>query len=126
MSTVYLDIEDLLAAADAALAPVQPKIRDIGLLESALARPQASAFGVDAYASLHEKAAALLESLARNHALVDGNKRLAWVATRLFLIVNGFDVRAPNAVVGDDFVRGVAQSQLELAEIAATQRDWSR
>ncbi len=126
MSTVYLDIEDLLAAADAALAPVQPKIRDIGLLESALARPQASAFGVDAYASVHEKAAALLESLARNHALVDGNKRLAWVATRLFLIVNGFDVRAPNAVVGDDFVRGVAQSQLELAEIAATQRDWSR
>jgi len=126
VSTVYLDIEDLLAAADAALAPVQPKIRDIGLLESALARPQASAFGVDAYASLHEKAAALLESLARNHALVDGNKRLAWVATRLFLIVNGFDVRAPNAVVGDDFVRGVAQSQLELAEIAATQRDWSR
>jgi len=75
---------------------------------------------------VHEKAAALLESLARNHALVDGNKRLAWVATRLFLIVNGFDVRAPNAVVGDDFVRGVAQSQLELAEIAATQRDWSR
>jgi len=126
VSTVYLDIEDLLAAADAALAPVQPKIRDIGLLESALARPQASAFGVDAYASVHEKAAALLESLARNHALVDGNKRLAWVATRLFLIVNGFDVRAPNAVVGDDFVRGVAQSQLELAEIAATQRDWSR
>jgi len=126
VSTVYLDIEDLLAAADAALAPVQPKIRDIGLLESALARPQASAFGVDAYASVHEKAAALLESLARNHALVDENKRLAWVATQLFLIVNGFDVRAPNAVVGDDFVLGVAQSQLELAEIAATQRDWSR
>jgi death on curing protein len=126
VSTVYLDIEDLLAAADAALSPVQPKIRDIGLLESTLARPQASAFGVDAYASLHEKAAALLESLARNHALVEGNKRLAWVATRLFLIVNGFDVRAPNAAVGDDFVRGVAQGQLELAEIAAMQRDWSR
>jgi Fic/DOC family len=67
VSTVYLDIEDLLTAADAALAPVQPKIRDIGLLESALARPQASAFGVDAYASMHEKAAALLESLARKH-----------------------------------------------------------
>jgi death-on-curing protein len=126
VSTVYLDIEDLLAAAAAALAPVQPKIRDIGLLESALARPQARAFGVDAYASLPEKAAALLESLARSHALVDGNKRLAWVATRLFLIVNGFDVRAPNAVVGDDFVRGAAQGQLELAGIAATQRDWSR
>ena len=126
MSTVYLDIEDLLAASDAALAPVQPKIRDIGLLESALARPQASAFGVDAYASVHEKAAALLESLARNHALVDGNKRLAWVATRLFLIVNGSDVRPPDAVVGDQFVRGVAQGHPELAEITATLRDWSR
>jgi len=126
VSTVYLDIEDLLAASDAALAPVQPKIRDIGLLESALARPQASAFGVDAYASLHEQAAALLESLARNHALVDGNKRLAWVATRLFLIVNGSDVRPPDAVVGDQFVRGVAQGHPELAEITATLRDWSR
>jgi death on curing protein len=126
VSTAYLDIEDLLAAADAALAPVQPKIRDVGLLESALARPQASAFGVDAYPSLHGKAAALLESLVRNHALVDGNKRLAWVAMRLFLIVNGSDTRSPDAAVGDEFVRAAAQGQLELSEKAATLRDWSR
>ena len=124
MSTTYLDIDDLLAAADAALRPVQPVIRDLGLLESALARPQASAFGVDAYTTLHEKAAALMESLARNHALIDGNKRLAWVATRLFLVLNGSDVKTPDAAAGDHFVREVAQGKLPLAEIAGTLRAW--
>jgi death-on-curing protein len=59
------------------------------LLESALARPRASVFGQDAYPDLHLKAAALLHSPARNHALVDGNKRLAWTACRTFLAING-------------------------------------
>ena len=122
--TVYLSMEDILAAADAALAPTQPAIRDLGLVESALARPRASAFGEDAYTSLFEKAAALMESIARNHALVDGNKRLAWVATRLFLALNGDDVRAPSAQAGDEFVRAVAQGQPSLAEIAATLASW--
>lgn len=124
MSTTFLDLDDLLAVARAALNPTQPIVRDVGLLESALARPQASAFGADAYPTLHEKAAALLESLARNHALIDGNKRLAWVATRLFLILNESDVQAPDASIGDQFVRDVAQGKLELAEIAATLREW--
>lgn len=65
------------------MRPAEVLVRDVGLLESDLARPQASAFGEDAHPELHVKAAALLESLARNHALIDGNKRLAWVATRL-------------------------------------------
>jgi death-on-curing protein len=124
VSTVYLDIDDLLAVARAALHPQQPAVRDLGLLESALARPQASAFGVDAYPTLHEKAAALLESIARNHALIDGNKRLAWVATRLFLILNGSDIKVPDAPTGDQFVRNGAQGKLELAEVAATLREW--
>lgn len=124
MSTIYLDLDDLLVVARAALHPMQPAVRDVGLLESALARPQASAFGEEAYSTLHEKAAALLESLARNHALIDGNKRLAWVATRLFLILNGSDARAPDAPLGDQFVRDVAQGKLELADIAATLREW--
>jgi death on curing protein len=124
VSTTYLDLDDLLAVARAALHPVQPAVRDVGLLESALARPQASAFGEDAYPTLHEKAAALLESLARNHALIDGNKRLAWVATRLFLILNDADARVPDAPSGDAFVRDVAQGKLELADIAATLRRW--
>ncbi len=54
----------------------EAEVRDLGLLQSAAARPQASAFGEDAYPSLLEKSAALVHSIARNHALVDGNKRL--------------------------------------------------
>jgi death-on-curing protein len=124
--TEYLDLEDVLDAAEIAIAPAELKVRDIGLLESAVARPQASAFGEDAYPDLFLKAAALMESLARNHALIDGNKRLAWVATRYFLIRNGTDVRASSAVEGDRFVREVAQGMVELADIARRLRDWQR
>jgi death on curing protein len=73
---IYLTLPELLHVAERILGP-DVKVRDHGLLESALARPQAAAFGQDAYLTLDEKAAALLHSLARNHALVDGNKRLA-------------------------------------------------
>jgi death-on-curing protein len=62
----------------------QPEVRDFGSLESALARPKAMVFGADAYAGFHEKAAALLDSLVNNHALVGGHNRLGWVAIRLF------------------------------------------
>lgn len=124
--TVYLDLDDLWAVAAVALAPAAVVVRDVGLLESALARSRASAFGEDAYPSLHLKAAALLESLARNHALLDGNKRLAWVATRYFLIENGADLRAPSPREGDAFVRDVAQGRVELAAIAATLAGWVR
>jgi death-on-curing protein len=124
--TRYLDLDDLIAAAKAAVAPAELLVRDMGLLESALARPQASAFGADAYPDLHLKAAALLESLARNRALIDGNKRLAWVATRLFLALNGADVRVPSPEIGDVFVRAVAQGQLPLADIAARLQEWRR
>jgi death-on-curing protein len=71
-------------------------VRDHGLLESALARPQASAFGEDAYRSMHEKAAALLHSLARNHALIDGNKRLSLAATIAFYGMNGLRLTLTN------------------------------
>jgi death on curing protein len=85
---IFLDLEDLLHVATRALG-AQPEVRDHGLLESALARPRASALGQDAYPGIHEKAAALLHSLARNHALVDGNKRLSLAATIAFYGVNG-------------------------------------
>ena len=122
--TVYLDLDDLMAAASAAIAPADVLVRDVGLLESALARPQASAFGEDAYPDLFTKAAALLESLARNHALIDGNKRLAWVATRLFLVLNGADVAVPSAARGDEFVRDVAQGRPTVEQIAGILREW--
>ena len=123
--TDYLDLDDLLAVADAALAPAKPVVRDVGLLESALGRPQASVFGSDAYPELHDKAAALLESLARNHALIDGNKRLAWVSTKLFLALNGADLQGPTPTAIDQFVRAVAQGQREMAEIGQQLRLWS-
>jgi death-on-curing protein len=85
---IYLTLPELLRIAERVLRS-DPPVRDIGLLESAVARPQATAFGADAYPDLDSKAAALLHSLARNHALIDGNKRLALAAVIAFYGVNG-------------------------------------
>lgn len=85
---IYLTLEELLHVADRVLPAVE--VRDAGLLEAAVARPAATAFGRDAYPTLHLKAAALLHSVATNHALVDGNKRLALAATIAFYGMNGW------------------------------------
>ncbi len=85
---IYLTMPELLHIAERALGN-EPAVRDFGLLESAAARPRATAFGADAYPSLDAKAAALVHSLARNHALVDGNKRLALAGLIAFYGVNG-------------------------------------
>ena len=101
------------------------QVRDAGLLESALARPRAAMYGQDAYPTIHGKAGALLHSLVSNHALVDGNKRLGWQATVVFLWINGQDVQAPE----DDafnLVMAVATGELEDVEkIAGSLRAWS-
>jgi death-on-curing protein len=85
---IYLSLPELLGIAERVLGP-DVKVRDLGLLEAALARPQTTAFGADAYPTLDEKAAALLHSLARNHALIDGNKRLALSGLIAFYGING-------------------------------------
>ena len=77
-NTVHLDLDDIL---DLVRRLGVGPIRDLGLIDSAVARPRSSAFGEDAYPTVALKAAALLHSLAANHGLVDGNKRLAWLAT---------------------------------------------
>ena len=87
----YLTVDDLLEIATGVLLRV--KVRDVGLLASAAARPAAAVFGAEAYPSFPEKVAALLHALARNHPLVDGNKRLAWSAARVFCLMNGRDLR---------------------------------
>jgi death on curing protein len=115
---IYLDLEDLLHIARRTLG-AEPIVRDHGLLESALARPQASAFGQDAYDTFEKKAAALLHSLARNHALVDGNKRLALAATIAFLGVNGQQLRFSNDDAYD-FVIAVATGELDHVTTIAT------
>ncbi|MCI4676226.1 type II toxin-antitoxin system death-on-curing family toxin [Candidatus Mycolicibacterium alkanivorans] len=89
--TVYLERDDIVAGGGIACGfPLL--VTDEGLLQSAVARPQTSAFGDDAYPTLRDKAAALLHSLARNHAFVDGNKRTAWASAWAFLRLNGVDL----------------------------------
>lgn len=114
---IYLTMPELIHIAERTLHE-NVVVRDHGLLESALARPQASAFGADAYTSLEEKAAALLHSLARNHALADGNKRLALAVTIAFLGVNGFRLTFSNDQAYD-FVMAVAVGEMnDVATIA--------
>jgi len=84
----YLDLDDILGLIR--LLDVGP-VRDLGLIDSAVARPRSSAFGEDAYPSIELKAAALLHSLAANRGLVDGNKRLAWLSTTVFCDLNGLE-----------------------------------
>jgi death-on-curing protein len=87
---VYLGLEDLLFLVEK--LHVGP-VRDVGLLDASAARPRSTAFGRDAYPSLLLKAAALLHSLVSTHPLVDGNKRLGWLAAVVFLDLNGLVVR---------------------------------
>lgn len=97
----YLDTEDLIRLASMLLGD-PPPVRDIGLLGSAAARPQTSVFGEDAYPDVWTKAAGLLQSLVKNHPLVDGNKRLGWLGTAVFLELNGVPaVQASNDDVYD-------------------------
>ena len=114
--TEYLDLDDLVELARTLLGD-PPPIRDIGLLGSAAARPQATAFGEDAYPDIITKAAALLQSIVNNHALVDGNKRLGWLATAVFLELNGIKAsRVPNDDVYQ-LVVWIASSNPDLADI---------
>lgn len=113
----FLDLDDVVSLAIALLGDPAP-IRDIGLLGSAVARPQTTAFGEDAYPDIWIKAAALLHSIVKNHALVDGNKRLGWLATAVFLEINGVEIsRASNDDVYD-LVIDVAAGQPTVDTIA--------
>ncbi|HMA47625.1 MAG TPA: Fic family protein [Frankiaceae bacterium] len=113
----YLSLADLLEIAIGVIGDVT--IRDRGLLASAAWRPQSTGFGEDAYPTFADKAAALLHSLARNHSLMDGNKRLAWAATRVFCLLNGRDLDFA-VDEAEALVLAVARGELEVADIAAS------
>ncbi|MPV49295.1 type II toxin-antitoxin system death-on-curing family toxin [Pseudactinotalea sp. HY158] len=118
--TTLLTLEDLLGlVGDLRVGPV----RDLGLLASAAHRPGVRLFGVDAYPSLDLKAAALLQSIVGNHPLVDGNKRLGWLATVVFYGLNRVDLQAPDDEAFDAVMR-VAGGAHELEGIAATLGTW--
>ena len=110
----YLDFHDLTQICQAIIPNVA--IRDEGLLKSAIERPKTSVFGEDAYKTFEEKAAALMHSLARNHALVDGNKRISWAATRAFCILNGYDIKL-SVDDAEELVVGVAAGKYDVPEI---------
>lgn len=113
----FLDLDDVIGLAVALLGDPAP-IRDLGLLGSAVSRPQTTAFGDDAYPDIWTKAAALLQSIVTNHALVDGNKRLGWLCTAVFLEINGIEIsRAGNDGVYDLVVH-VAAGHPTVEEIA--------
>lgn len=118
---IHLDLDDLLHVARRTLGDVE--VRDLGLLESAAARPRSTAFGEDAYPSIHHKAAALLHSVARNHPLVDGNKRLSLAATIAFYGLNGMRLTLSNDEAYK-LVMVIASGQLDDVEpIAERLRD---
>ncbi len=113
----YLSAEDLLEIAEGVIAG-DVVVRDRGLLASAAARPRTSVFGRDAYPEFVDQAAALMHSLARNHPLIDGNKRLAWSAMRVFCLLNGRDV-VIDVGAAEQLVLAVARGELDAGQLAS-------
>lgn len=111
--TRYLRPEPLIPQ----LEQVGFKVKDPGLLSAALGRSGATVFGQDAYPSIWDKAAALFDSVIKNHAMFDGNKRTAWLSVNAFLQLNGFRLRA-DTESAFEFVLGVAEKKLDLPAIA--------
>ena len=114
---IYLRYDELIYIAERAIGP-DVVVRDHGLLESALARPQASVFGRDAYPTLMLKAAALTHSLVRNHGLVDGNKRLGLSGLIAFLGLNGRRLTWTNDEAYEFIVKIASGALDEVSEIA--------
>lgn len=118
--TRFLTLDDVIAIAVQQFGS-PPPIRDVGLLDSAVARPATTVLGEDAYPDLWTKAAALFQSLVGNHALVDGNKRLGWTATLVFVALNSdVDVAAIDLDVAYDLVMEVASDSSLTVDSVAT------
>lgn len=113
----YLSVEDLFEIATGVIGEVA--VRDRGLLASAAGRPQSTVFGEDAYPRFADKPAALMHSLARNHALVDGNRRLAWGATRVFCLLNGHDLDFA-VDEAEALVLAAARGELDVEDIVSS------
>ncbi|MFF1350584.1 type II toxin-antitoxin system death-on-curing family toxin [Streptomyces sp. NPDC058322] len=112
MTCVYLTSEDILVIAEHACSNMHIVVRDAGLLESAAHRPSAAMFGEEAYPNVVDKAAALLQSLAINHPLFDGNKRTAWLSCVTFLAMNGVDLH-PDIDAAERLVIAVATGEMD-------------
>ena len=111
----YLDFHDIRLICESLIPDYA--IRDEGLLLSAIQRPQTQLYGVDVYVEFEKKVAALMHSLARNHGLIDGNKRLAWAAGRIFCLMNNREIHL-NVDQAEALVVGIAAGKFEVDEIA--------
>jgi death on curing protein len=120
--TQYLDPEDVEALLDDEGFHYKDGARGRNLLLSALAAPM-PVFGEEVHPTLEEKAAALLLAVNRNHALADGNKRLAWFVTVAFLELNGVDLVVDDVVAADLFLRSVAAGDVDHDAVAGWVRD---
>jgi len=110
----YLSVEDLLEIGKALIPDF--RVRDLGLLQSAAIRPKITVYGSDAYTSFPEKVAALIHALAKNHALVDGNKRMAWAGSKAFCILNGLELEL-DIDAAEELIVGVAAGKYEVVDI---------
>jgi death-on-curing protein len=113
----FLDLDDVIGLAQRLLGD-PPPIRDVGLLGSAIARPQTTVGGDDAYPTIWLKAAALLQSIVDNRSLIDGNKRLGWLATAVFLEINNASVAAATNDDVHDLVMAAAATEPPVERIA--------
>lgn len=120
--TEYLTLDDLVALSRD-LGDL--RIRDAGLLHAAAERPSTTLYGTESYPDLHTKAAALMQSLSRNHALVDGNKRLAWLSAVVFYGLNGCTIDAPDDDAYD-LIIAVSTGEFDVDEIAVRLAPWVR
>jgi len=110
--TRYIELEVFVLEIEA----IGYKVKDYGLLGAALARPRTTAFGKDAYQTLELKAAALVHSMIQNHPMLDGNKRVAWLALNTFLYLNGFLLKS-NKANSYKLILGIPKDQFALHEI---------
>ncbi len=119
--TVYLTLDNLVAIVDEAGLQA---VRDVGLLDAAAQRPRTTVFGEDAYSTLDEKVAVLLESIVRSHSLIDGNNRLGWLSAKVFYGINGVFLDAPEDPAYD-LVIAVSTGQMSYQESAARLAAWT-
>lgn len=126
--TIYLSKEEVVAAHYFMMKRMddaeQAGVKDHALLDSALHRPQQSVFGEDAYPSLFDKAAALMESLVKNHCFHNGNKRTAYLSVKSFLKINGFHLKMER-FLAVEFMVDIAIGKYSLEEIAETLKKYS-
>ncbi|MFF4218444.1 type II toxin-antitoxin system death-on-curing family toxin [Streptomyces nondiastaticus] len=118
MTPRYLDVQDVLIVAGPACGDTELVVRDAGSLDSAAHRPSAEMYGQEIHPGLLEKAAALLQAVAINHPLIDGNKRTAWLSCVTFLALNGIRLR-PDIDAAESLVIGVTTGAIrEVSDIA--------